>query len=68
VNRAWLEPSTRICTSCHDDAATFGHTQLMTWNGTETCNVCHDEKSQLSVDKVHAISDPYVPPYPREKE
>jgi hypothetical protein len=64
VNHAWKQPTARICTSCHDDDATAAHTALNTWMGTESCNVCHDESSQFSVEKVHA----FTVPHPREKE
>jgi hypothetical protein len=73
VNVAWLVPSARVCTSCHDDASTAGHAAINTWtdsNGTviETCETCHGSDADFSIDKVHNISNPYVPPYPREKQ
>jgi hypothetical protein len=73
VNTAWLSPSKRVCTSCHDEDAVFGHAALQTWldpsgNPVETCDTCHGPDAAFAVDKVHAISDPYVPPYPREKQ
>jgi OmcA/MtrC family decaheme c-type cytochrome len=72
VNTAWLNPSKRVCTSCHDEDAVFGHAALQTWidpsgNPVETCETCHGPDAAFAVDKVHAIRDPYVPPYPREK-
>jgi hypothetical protein len=72
-NIAWLTPSTRVCTSCHDDASTAGHAAINTWtdgSGTviETCETCHGSDADFAVDKVHNISNPYVPPYPREKQ
>jgi hypothetical protein len=73
-NIAWLAPSTRVCTSCHDDATTAGHAALNTWtdpssnNVVETCATCHGSGAEFAVDKVHAISNPYVPPYAREKQ
>jgi hypothetical protein len=71
-NIAWLSPSTRVCTSCHDDASTAGHAAINTWNdGTnviETCETCHGADADFAVDKVHNISNPYVPPYAREKQ
>jgi hypothetical protein len=70
VNQSWLTPSTRICTSCHDEQAVFGHAALQSWTDSagkivETCDVCHGAGAQFSVDKVHNIANPYVPPYPR---
>jgi hypothetical protein len=31
----------------------------------ETCTVCHGANEAFSPDKVHKITDPLVPPYPR---
>ncbi len=72
-NVAWLQPSVRVCTACHDDASTAGHAALNTWtdgsgNVVETCDTCHGTDAEFSVDKVHNVSNPYVPPYPREKQ
>ena len=71
-NVAWLTPSTRVCTACHDDETTAGHAAINTWtdgsgNAVETCSTCHGSGADFSVDIVHDISTPYVPPYPREK-
>ena len=56
--------------ACHDSAATYGHVAINTWNGTtppiETCAVCHGPDADFAVEKVHSISDPYVPPYQRD--
>ena len=72
VNEAWMVPSTAVCLSCHDTAAAYGHAQLNTWtsgaSSLETCEVCHGGGSQFSVKNAHNISNPYVPPYAREKE
>lgn len=73
VNVAWLTPSTRVCTSCHDDASTAGHAAINTWtdgsgNVVETCATCHGSGAQFAVDVVHQIASPYVPPYAREKQ
>ena len=73
VNIAWLAPSTRACTSCHDDGTTVGHAALNTWTDPtgaliETCATCHGAGAQFAVDVVHQIADPYVPPYNREKQ
>jgi hypothetical protein len=65
VNRSWTKPSTRVCLSCHDTEAAFGHAQLNTYFGIETCGVCHDENAQFSVERVHSTIDPYTPPYQR---
>jgi len=72
-NVAWLEPSTRVCTSCHDDASTAGHAAINTWTDPsgsviETCETCHGTDAEFAVVKVHNVSNPYVPPYPREKQ
>ncbi len=73
VNQAWLEASAVVCLSCHDTEAAYGHTQINTWTPpgpgskpVETCEVCHGLDSLFSVDKVHNITDPYVPPYARD--
>lgn len=34
----------------------------------ETCTVCHGAGKDFSPDKMHNISNPYKPPYPREPE
>jgi hypothetical protein len=71
-NVAWLQPSATVCLSCHDEDSVFGHAALQTWMSpdgpVETCETCHGEGAAFSVDKVHNISNPYVPPYPRTKE
>lgn len=75
VNTAWLSPSALVCTSCHDDASTAAHAAINTWTDPndpshviESCDTCHGTDADFSVDKVHNISNPYVPPYPREKQ
>jgi hypothetical protein len=37
------------------------------WSGDEqeTCDVCHGAGRDFSPDKMHKITDPYVPPYSR---
>ena len=72
-NIAWVTPSTRVCTSCHDDASTAGHAAINTWtdssgNVIETYETCHGSDADFAVDKVHNVANPYVPPYPREKQ
>lgn len=48
------EPSARVCTSCHDDEATFGHAELMTTPaGVESCAVCHGRERDFSVREMH---------------
>ncbi|HEY8207986.1 MAG TPA: hypothetical protein VIG99_10930, partial [Myxococcaceae bacterium] len=70
VNAAWKKPIGEVCLACHDNAAAFGHVQINTWFGTtpplETCDVCHGPGSDFSVERVHNISDPYVPTYQRD--
>jgi hypothetical protein len=70
VNTSWLNPSATVCLACHDEQDAYAHTQLNTWTGpsgpVETCGVCHGQGAQFAVDVVHNITDPYVPPYPRE--
>ncbi|MCU1279816.1 MAG: hypothetical protein JWM53_3362, partial [bacterium] len=73
VNQAWMAPSARVCTSCHDEDTVFGHAALNTWTDpsgavVETCETCHGADAEFAVAKVHQISAPYVPPYPREKQ
>jgi decaheme cytochrome c component MtrC/MtrF-like protein len=73
-NVAWQEPSRRVCLSCHDSSAAYGHAQIMTYTDPatneqiETCQVCHGAEADFAIEKVHNISNPYVPPYPRTKE
>jgi len=73
----WKEkPSRMACLACHDSTDAKMHGLLMTFmadpndpygpGSWETCVVCHGKDSAFSADKVHAISNPYVPPYPRE--
>ncbi len=72
----WTEkPSRLACLACHDEDAAQAHGTLMTydptpadpWSGDEmeTCEVCHGSDADFSPAKVHSISNPYVPPYPR---
>ena len=74
---SWLTNPNRLdCTSCHDSDADYAHADLMTRDfnpsdpyaadSLQTCTVCHGPGKDYAVDKVHNISDPYVPPYPRE--
>ena len=77
-NPFWKEePSRLACVSCHDSDEAIYKAQLLTFDLTEddpysgdeveTCVVCHGGGKDFSPDKMHNISDPYVPPYPREK-
>ena len=70
VNRAWVKPSALVCLSCHDEDDAFGHAALNTWQSSsgpvETCDVCHGESGQFAVEKMHNVTNPYVPPYARE--
>ncbi len=72
LNVAWQAPTTRACITCHDSAAASEHAKQNTadMNGTpvETCELCHGADRPEAVAKVHNITSPYVPPYPREKE
>lgn len=73
----WKEkPSRMACLACHDTDAAKVHGLLMTYipdpadpygpKAQESCEVCHGKGREFSPDKVHSISNPYVPPYPRE--
>jgi len=76
-NPMWKqEPSRLACISCHDSDEAIYHGQLMTFflepddpfsgSEIETCIVCHGSHADFSPDKMHNISNPYKPPYPRE--
>ena len=71
-NVAWTTPTRRVCLSCHDSQDAYAHGQLQTYTDPstgaqiESCNVCHGPEDEFAVEKVHNISNPYVPPYPRE--
>ncbi len=78
-NPMWKEEPARIpCLACHDSDETIFHGALMTYDPTwddpyggdeiETCIVCHGDDAFFSVGSVHNISNPYKPPYPRERE
>jgi hypothetical protein len=72
------EPSRLACMSCHDSDAAKTHGTAMTVippgadptgpNATESCKTCHGAGKEFAVEKVHNISNPYKPPYPREPE
>ena len=72
----WKQNPSRVaCLACHDSDAAKAHGKIMTYMPTpsdpygpdaeESCEVCHGDDTAFSPDKVHAISGPYVPPYPR---
>jgi hypothetical protein len=78
-NPMWKEEPSRVaCLACHDSDEAIYHGQLMTFfmmpddpysgNEVETCIVCHGSHADFSPDKMHNISNPYLPPYPREPE
>jgi len=78
-NPAWKEEAGRVpCIACHDGDEAKYHGILMTYDPTdddpyggdeiETCIICHGSFADFSPDKVHNISNPYKPPYPREPE
>jgi OmcA/MtrC family decaheme c-type cytochrome len=73
----WKQKPSRIaCLACHDSDDAKAHGRLMTYipdpsdpfgpSAQESCEVCHGAGAEFSADKVHSISNPYVPPYPRE--
>jgi OmcA/MtrC family decaheme c-type cytochrome len=77
ASSAWKEqPSRLACMACHDSDQANAHARLMTlyrnpgdpWgdNRVETCPICHGAGKELSTEKLHDISNPYKPPYPRE--
>ena len=76
ISPSWNEkPSRLACMACHDSDLAQTHGKLNTYDPTpddpwtgdeiETCEVCHGSDSDFSAKKVHAVSNPYVPPYPR---
>lgn len=72
------QPSRLACNACHDSDKANTHAIINTFNPTpsdpwnpariETCVICHGPDREFAVEKVHNITTPYVPPYPREKE
>lgn len=76
VSKSWNEKPSRVaCLACHDSTTASAHATIMMldptlndpWSGdeVETCTLCHGAKSDFSAAKVHAISNPYKPPYLR---
>lgn len=69
-NRSFTQPSARICLSCHDSAAAYGHAAINTFNDEtsspiETCDVCHGQTGEFAVERVHDVTIPYALPHPR---
>jgi OmcA/MtrC family decaheme c-type cytochrome len=75
-NTTWKEKPSRVaCLACHDTDAAKAHGKLNTFVGDlndpygplsfETCTVCHGKDREFSPDKLHKITNPYVPPYPK---
>jgi hypothetical protein len=70
------KPSRMACLACHDSDEAKAHGKIMTYIpdptdpygplAQESCEVCHGAGKEFSPDKVHDISSPYVPPYPRQ--
>ncbi len=72
------KPSRMACLACHDSDTAKIHGKLMTFTpdpsdpygpkAVETCVLCHGAGTEFSPDKVHSLSNPYRPPYPRAAE
>ena len=70
------EPSVLACLACHDSDAARAHGMINIFDPTpdtpndgdevETCKMCHGAGKESTPDVVHNISNPYVPPHPRE--
>jgi hypothetical protein len=70
------KPSRMACLACHDSDDAKAHGRIMTYmpdpndpygpSAQESCEVCHGAGTEFSPEKVHSISNPYVPPYKRE--
>lgn len=68
-------PSRMACLACHDSDDAKVHGKIFTYmpnpndpygpTAVETCAVCHEAAAAFSAEKVHSITKPYVPPYPR---
>ena len=78
-NPKWKQEPSRVpCLACHDSDDAKCPGKLTTYDPTpddpyggdevETCKTCHGPDAAFSPDKVHNISDPYKPPYPREPQ
>jgi OmcA/MtrC family decaheme c-type cytochrome len=55
-------PITAACTGCHDATATASHALANTTSLGESCQVCHGQNAQFSVDSVHTLTTPAVSP------
>lgn len=73
----WKQKPARLaCFACHDSDDAKAHGNLTTLrpdpsdpfgsSAIETCEICHGEGREFSPDKVHRITNPFVPPYTRE--
>jgi len=49
-----IGPVASACTGCHTDRAVSSHALAMTTQIGESCDVCHGENADFSVDRVHA--------------
>jgi OmcA/MtrC family decaheme c-type cytochrome len=49
----YIPPQASACNSCHDGDAAKAHAALNTYNGIETCAVCHGAGKDLDPVKVH---------------
>jgi predicted CXXCH cytochrome family protein len=69
TNTAWKQPAERThplaptpvrtwavtCGSCHDSAAAEAHFFVQSYNGNESCAVCHGPGRESSVELVHKV-------------
>jgi hypothetical protein len=69
TNTAWKQPAPRshplspvsvrtwasVCSSCHDSAAAEAHFFVQTYNGNESCAVCHGPGKEFSVELSHKV-------------
>ncbi|MBL8924230.1 MAG: sigma 54-interacting transcriptional regulator [Myxococcaceae bacterium] len=69
TNTAWKQPAERshplspvavrtwasVCSSCHDSAAAEAHFFVQTYNGNESCAVCHGPGKEFSVELSHKV-------------
>ncbi len=73
----WKQKPSRIaCLACHDSDEAKAHGKIMTLipdpadpfgpTAQETCVICHGADADFAPDKVHRLTNPYVPPYKRD--